>query len=112
MRLSALAIAQIAFYVAFFSYNGMTANLLPISEKRLFEVHSAIFDTFTPFKSDEMDTTITHLLDEAKRESFTNIAHLPNLRMSFFLLDNLHFLLNQLLLKLYYYMVVNDPEEA
>ncbi len=88
------------------------ANFLPISNGKLYLVHSAIFDTFNPFTEDEQNTTIKHLLSQAKSSSFEVITHYQNVVSALFLLNNLNLLHNQLFIKFYYNFIAHDKEAS
>ncbi len=94
------------------SMNLFAADFTPISQKRLFEVHEAIFDAFIPFTYEERDTTLKHLLEEVKLSTFEKLIAVPRMKGAFFLLDHLHLSHNKAFLKLYYNLVANDPAEA
>ncbi len=85
MRRSVWSLLLVA---AVISSQAISSNFPFISQARIYMVHSAVFDAFVPFKDGELNTTIKHLLGEAKNKSFGPMASDEKLRYLLFLLDN------------------------
>ncbi|HXW53492.1 MAG TPA: GMC family oxidoreductase [Myxococcota bacterium] len=98
--------------VLLMSSHGMASTFPFLSQDRIFQVHSAVFNAFVPFHEHELNTTIKHLLEDARNTSFNGMMRDEKLRYLLFLLDNIHLLHSKLFLKFYYYLIANEKAEA
>lgn len=103
----------ILFLFLFASAKSFSMPSVPITNKKLEKVSNAIFDTFLPFSTEEMDSSLRHLVKRTKKNFVETInTTYPDLRAALFLLDNLHFLSNEIFIKVYYRFFANDKSEV
>ncbi len=95
-----------------YSINAISAASVPISREKLYQIHSAVFDTFNPFTDEEQNTTVVHLLSEAREASFLKLAQVPQLKAALFLLDHLHLLHHKSFVRFYHRVIAKDHAEA